>query len=55
MHPYRLTHYGAEALEDKASSAMPGTRDARTFEVGGRLSQAFRDGGLDTQVGTKRA
>lgn len=55
MQVYRLTNYGAEALEDTASSALPGTRDARTVEVGGRLSQAFRDGGLDTQVGTKRA
>lgn len=55
MHPYRLTHYGADALEDKASSAMPGTRDARTFEAGGRLAQVFRGGGLDTQAGTKKA
>lgn len=55
MHPYRLTHYGADALEDKESSALPGTRNARTFEAGGRLSQVFLDGGLDTQAGTKRA
>lgn len=55
MHPYRLTHYGADALEDKASSALPGTRNARTFEAGGRLAQVFRGGGLDTQAGTKKA
>lgn len=47
--------YGADALTDFASEPMRGTRDARTLEVGGRLAQAFRDGGLDTQVGTKRA
>jgi hypothetical protein len=47
--------YGADADFDAASEALPGTRDIRTLEVGGRLARAFRDGGLDTQVGTKRA
>lgn len=51
------TLYGASPTSDPGSEAMPGTRDARTMEVGGRLAQAFRDGGLglDTQAGTKRA